>query len=97
MEGIVYRYRVGCAWRDVPKTYGPWQTLWKRHARFSRDGTWDRIHAALLAQRNAAGVIDSQLSIDSTISPVHQHGATLSREDGLTLPSHTEGLSFSEL
>jgi transposase len=41
------RYRVGCAWRDVPRTFGPWQTLWKRHARFSRDGTWDRIHAVL--------------------------------------------------
>jgi len=27
----------------------PWQTLWKRHARFNRDGTWDRIHVHLLA------------------------------------------------
>jgi transposase len=65
--------------------------LWKRHARFSRDGTWDRILAALLAEADAAGVIDWQLSIDSTISRVHQHGATLSREVVLTLPSHTGG------
>jgi transposase len=35
------------------KAYGPWQTLWKRHARFSRDGTWDRIHAQLLAEAEA--------------------------------------------
>jgi transposase len=91
LEGIAYRYRVGCAWRDVPKTYGPWQTLWKRHARFSRDGTWDRIHAALLAEADDAGVIDWQLSIDSTISRVHQHGATLSRQAVVTLPSHTGG------
>lgn len=91
LEGIAYRYRVGCAWRDVPKTYGPWQTLWKRHARFSRDGTWDRIHAQLLAEADAAQLIDWQLSIDSTISRVHQHGATLSRETVLNLPSHTGG------
>jgi len=91
MEGIAYRYRVGCAWRDVPKTFGPWQTIWKRHARFSRDGTWDRIHEHVLGQADAAGLIDWQLSIDSTISRVHQHGATLSRETVLTLPSHTGG------
>jgi transposase len=92
IEGIAYRYRVGCAWRDVPTTYGPWQTWWKRHARFSRDGTWDRIHAALLAEADDAGRIDWQLSIDSTISRVHQHGATLSRETVRNLPSHTGGL-----
>ena len=91
LEGIVYRYRTDCAWRDVPDTYAPWKTLWKRHARFSRDGTWDRIHQQLLAEADAAGQIDWQLSIDSTISRVHQHGASLSREAVATLPSHTGG------
>lgn len=95
LEGIAYRYRVGCAWRDVPDIYGPWQTLWKRHARFSRDGTWDRILEQLLAKADAAGEIGWQLSIDSTISRVHQHGATLPREAVIDLPSHTGG--FAEL
>ncbi|MGU3584911.1 transposase [Rhodococcus sp. C26F] len=27
-EGIVYRYRCGIAWRDVPEVLGPWQTIW---------------------------------------------------------------------
>ncbi len=40
IEGIVFRYRTGCPWRDVPERFGPWKTLWKRHARFSKDGTW---------------------------------------------------------
>jgi hypothetical protein len=39
VEGIVFRCRTGCAWRDLPAEFGPWQTVWKRHARFSRDGT----------------------------------------------------------
>ncbi|HWI34554.1 MAG TPA: transposase [Lapillicoccus sp.] len=39
----MYRYRTGVAWRDLPARFGPWQTVWKRHARFSRTGTWDRI------------------------------------------------------
>src|SRR3954447_24310145 len=43
VEAIVYRFRTGVAWRDLPASFGPWQTAWKRHKRFSVDGTWDRI------------------------------------------------------
>ena len=35
VEGIVHRYRTGIAWRDLPEDFGPWQTVWKRHRRFS--------------------------------------------------------------
>ena len=87
----MFRYRTGCPWRDLPERFGPWQTAWKRHARFSRDGTWDRVLEQLLAQADAAGQIDWQLSVDSTISRVHQHAATLPREVVVTLPSHTGG------
>jgi transposase len=79
VEGAIYRYRTGCAWRDVPREFGPWQTVWKRHAKFSRDGTWDRVLAALQAQAQADGELDWQVSVDSTISRVHQHGATAAR------------------
>ena len=30
VEGIIYRYRVGIPWRDLPECFGPWQTVWKR-------------------------------------------------------------------
>jgi len=91
LNGIVFRYRTGCPWRDVPEQFGPWKTLWKRHARFSKDGTWDRILEQLLSQADAAELIDWQLSIDSTVSRVHQHGSNLSREVAVQLPSHTGG------
>lgn len=32
LEGNIYRYRTGIAWRDVPECYGPWPTVWKRQA-----------------------------------------------------------------
>ncbi|GLZ49328.1 hypothetical protein Acsp06_55130 [Actinomycetospora sp. NBRC 106375] len=47
IEGIVFRYRCGIAWRDLPERFGPWQTVWKRHHRFSTDGTWDEVLAIL--------------------------------------------------
>jgi transposase len=43
LEGVIYRYRTGIPWRDLPEHFGPWQTVWKRHRRYTVDGTWDRI------------------------------------------------------
>ena len=42
VEGSIFRLRAGLAWRDLPAEFGPWQTVWKRHAKFSKDGTWDK-------------------------------------------------------
>ena len=78
----MYRFRTGIAWRDLPERFGPWQTVWKRHRRFSGDGTWDRIHTALLAHADAVGEIDWTVSVDSTINRAHQHGTNLTRAAG---------------
>jgi AcrR family transcriptional regulator len=43
LEAILWRYRTGCPWRDLPAEFGPWQTLWKRHRRWSADGVYQRI------------------------------------------------------
>ena len=82
IEGIVYRLRTGLAWRDLPESFGPWQTIWKRHKRFSADGTWDKIHARLVAEADAAGAVDWNVSVDSTINRAHQHGTNRPRSTG---------------
>lgn len=84
VEGIIYRFRTGIAWRDLPDSYGPWQTVWKRHRRFSHDGTWDRIHARLMSKADAAGDIDWTVSVDSTIARAHQHATNVPRAEGPT-------------
>jgi transposase len=75
LEAIVWRFRVGSPWRDVPSEFGPWQTLWKRHRRWSTDGTYQRIFERVLAEHDQAGGLDWLLSIDSTIVRAHQHAA----------------------
>jgi transposase len=90
VEGAIYRYRTGVAWRDLPAEFGPWQTVWKRHHRFSIDGTWDRVLTVLQAEADAVGEIDWRVSVDSTIARVHQHGATAARSQ-LQPTSHTWG------
>lgn len=46
INGILYMVRGGCAWRMLPKEYGPWETIYGHFWRFRRDGTWQRIHDA---------------------------------------------------
>ncbi|MGI5359034.1 transposase [Streptomyces sp. CA-252508] len=34
LNGIVWKFRTGPAWRDVPERYGPWHTLRTRFRRW---------------------------------------------------------------
>lgn len=82
VEGMVYRYRTGIPWRDLPsEPFGPWQTVWKRFNSYSRRGVWDKILSQLLAEADAAGEIDWTVSIDSTVTRAHQHGTNTTRPD----------------
>jgi transposase len=84
VEGIMYRFRTGIAWRDLPSDFGPWQTIWERHNRFSTDGTWDEIHARLVAEADAAGDVVWDVSVDSTVNRAHQHATNVPRAERLT-------------
>jgi len=79
VEGIIYRYRCGIAWRDVPEVFGPWQTIWGWHRRMSADGTWDAVLARLLSAAEAAEAIDWAVAVDSTIALAHQHATNVTR------------------
>ena len=76
VEGIVFRYRAGVAWRDLPERFGPWQTVWKRHHRFATDGTWDMLAEVIQSEADAADRVDWSVSVDSSIVRAHQHSAT---------------------
>jgi transposase len=79
---IIYRYRTGVPWRDLPREqFGPWKTVWKRHRRYAGDGTWDTVLAALLAQADADGKIEWTVSVDATINRAHQHATNTARPD----------------
>ena len=38
--------------------------MWKRHARFCKDGTWDQVMLALQAQADSRGEIVGNVSVD---------------------------------
>ena len=58
INGILWVIATGAPWRDAPERYGPWQTLYDRFVRWTRDGTWDRLLVALRADMQRRGRID---------------------------------------
>ncbi|MFD6729439.1 MULTISPECIES: IS5 family transposase [Actinomycetes] len=75
LNGIVWKFRTGTAWRDVPERYGPWQSLHTRFRRWALDGTFERMLRAAQARADAAGDIEWLVSVDSTVVRAHQHAA----------------------
>jgi transposase len=41
------------------------------------DGTWDQVLAALLTRADAAGLVNWEVSVDSTVNRAHQHGTNM--------------------
>ncbi|WP_443031226.1 IS5 family transposase [Streptomyces sp. 3213.3] len=75
INGILHRVRTGVQWRDLPERFGPWKTVYERHRLWSGDGTWERLLQRVQAEADAAGEIDWDISVDSTIVRAHQHAA----------------------
>ncbi len=38
VEGIIYKFRVGCPWRDVLEFFGNWNSIFKRFNEWSLQG-----------------------------------------------------------
>lgn len=47
VNAIFYVVRSGCAWRLLPRDFGPWQTVYGYYRRWTQDWTWRFIHDAL--------------------------------------------------
>ncbi|MFJ4013424.1 IS5 family transposase [Streptomyces sp. NPDC090026] len=75
IDGILHRVRTGVQWRDLPERFGPWKTVYERHRLWSADGTWERLLQQVQDAADAAGEIDWDISVDSTIVRAHQHAA----------------------
>ena len=70
VEAVIYRYRAGIPWRDLPGRFGKWSNVHQRHSRWAKTGVWKRVFEKL------AEFPDNEYAmIDSTIVRAHQHAA----------------------
>ena len=83
VDAVLFRYRAGISWRDLPERFGDFRVAHLRHMRWSRSGVWLKVFTALSAQAD-----NEYAMIDSTIVRAHQHsaggkGGTLQTSSGI--------------
>src|SRR4051794_24714071 len=47
LGGILWVARTGSSWREMPEEYGEWETAYRRHELWVKQGLWQRILQAL--------------------------------------------------
>ena len=70
VEAVLYRYRAGIAWRDLPERFGDPIKIHTRFSRWAKSGVWKRMFELLSVDAD-----NEYAMIDSTIVRAHQHSA----------------------
>ena len=70
LEGIFYRLRVGCPWRDLPSHFGHWNAIYKRFNAWSRHEKLMNIFKALVDKPDLEWTF-----IDGSLVKAHQHSS----------------------
>ena len=68
INALLYVLKSGCSWRQVPKEYGNWHTIYTRFKRWSESGLFWKILRTL----QGAGALKVKItSLDSTTVRAH--------------------------
>jgi len=68
IEAVLYIAKTGSGWRQLPISYGKWNSIWRRFNRLSESGVMDKIFETLKSKQ------EETIAIDSTSIKVHQEG-----------------------
>jgi transposase len=77
VEAVLYRYRAGIPWRDLPERFGNFRIIHTRHTRWSKKGVWEKVFKELAEEAD-----NEYAMIDSTIVRAHQHSAGAKKKSG---------------
>ena len=94
INGIFFRIRTGCPWRDVHERYGPWWRIYDLFARLQADGVWASVHTGLLSHAHHVGTLSWEVSVDSTTARGHVHAAGARKDSPARHPGEPAGHGF---
>ena len=86
VEAVLYRYRAGIPWRDLPARFGDWKNVHRRLRRWCESGVIERIFRYLAADHD-----NEYMIIDRTIVRAHQHSAGALKKGARIRPSDDPG------
>ncbi len=94
VNGIFFRVRTGCPWRDVHERYGPWWRVYHLFIRLRADGVWTHVHTRLLTHAQEKGKLSWEVSVDSTTARGHVHAAGARKDSTARHPTEPADHGF---
>ncbi|MGI5490323.1 transposase [Microtetraspora malaysiensis] len=83
-NAVMWRFRTGSPWLDLPAEYGPWSTVHNRFRSWATAGVFEHPMQAVIAEAAAQGQADLNLvSVDSTTARPHHHAAGMALDGEL--------------
>jgi transposase len=73
VEAVLYRYRAGIPWRDLPERFGDWKIVHQRFGRWAKSGVFERIFKLLASDHdNEYMMIDAPSCAPTSTAPAHE-------------------------
>jgi transposase len=82
VDAVVFRYRTGVSWRDLPERFGNGVAVHRRYCRWCLSGVFTRVFEIVSVEADAEYML-----IDSTSVRAHQHSAGAPKKTVRTKPA----------
>ncbi len=83
-EGVIWKFRSGAQWREMPVEFGAWSTVHNRFRQWRDAGVFEALLEGLIAEAAKRGEMDlSLVSVDSTTARAHHDAAGMQLGEGV--------------
>ena len=88
VEAVLFRFRAGIPWRDLPERFGDWKIVYQRFNRWAKSGVFQRVFRFLASDHD-----NEYMMIDATIVRAHQHSAGAQKNGAQAIGRSRGGLT----
>jgi len=81
VNAVIWIFKTGAPWRDLPERFGNWSSVHRRFTRWSKTGVFDQVFRVLSEDADMEFLL-----MDGTIVKAHQHSAGAKKKKEETNP-----------